>query len=268
MTSPGQVPDVHRRAPAKAALRRCAGFAVGLIGAVLASRGPAQGADVGSISSQADSSDPRNISGVWWAPAYTHALLPTSGEPIPFTSQGSAAYGKIQSDLKSGKQLDNAKHLCLPQGTPRVMTTAYPFLIVQTPGQVSEMFEENRIYRIIALNAKHQDPDLWDPSFMGDAVGHWEGQTLVIDTTNFKTVTFLDDSGLPHSNRLHVVERLSKAGAKNLVDAITISDPVMFAKPWTARLAFVSRPDVQITTDWVCGEAHRDISSVQGAPHR
>jgi len=231
--------------------------------------GTAQAADIGSVSSQSDISDLRNISGVWWAGRYVHALLPVDRGPIPFTAVGAADYKQNEAGLKSGRLVDRTKHLCLPQGTPRIMTTAYPFLIVQTPGQVSEMFEENRMYRTISLDAKHQDPDLWDPSFMGDSIGHWDNTTLVIDTTNFKTTTFLDDTGLPHSDQLDVVEHLSKIrGGKTLEDMITIIDPVMFTKPWTTRVTFNSRPDVEITTDWVCGEPHRDISGVMGAPHK
>jgi hypothetical protein len=240
--------------------------ATGIIAAVFACGGVVYAANVGSMGSQADSNDPRNISGVWWASSYTRELRPASGEAIPFTPEGRAQYDKVQKDLRNGKLTDNARHICLPQGTPRVMTTAYPFLIAQTSDQITLIFEENRIYRIVRLDAKHADPELWDPSFMGDSIGRWDGQALVVDTTNFKLVTFLDNSHLPHSDKLEIGERFRKMNrGKTLEDLITITDPLVFTRPWTTRLTFVSRPDVEIQTDWVCGGPHRNISSVKGA---
>jgi hypothetical protein len=191
------------------------------------------------------------------------------GAAIPFTPAGRAEYQATLAKLKSGELVDNARHTCLPQGVPRVMTTAYPFLIVQTAGQVSLLFEENRVYRTIRLNAKHADPELWDPSFMGESVGHWQRDTLVVSTINFKTVMFLDDASLPHSDKLAITERLTRANkGTTLEDLITITDPVMFTAPWTTRLAYASRPDVEIVTDWVCGDPHRNITTVKGAPQQ
>lgn len=228
---------------------------------------------VGLGAARADVKSPRkslatathSISGVWWAAQSTPALLPLNGEDIPLTPGGRAIYDKNRSDLHSGKLVDRARHTCLPQGTPRVMTTQYPFEIVLTPGQVSMLFEENRIYRTIRLNVAHEDPELWDPSFMGESVGHWEGQVLVVDTANFKPDTYLDDSGLPHSDKLVVSERLARTGQGNVLEAlITITDPIEFTKPWTARIVYQQRSDFELMTDWVCGESHRDLSAARG----
>src|SRR6201999_1392200 len=76
-------------------------------------------------------------------------------------------------------------HWCTPPGLPRIMAAPYPFQIVQTPRQVTILYEMNRVFRTIRLDAQHANPDFWDPTYTGESVGHWEGNTLVIDTTNF-----------------------------------------------------------------------------------
>lgn len=219
------------------------------------------------FSSLADSPSGRNMSGIWWAQDYTSRLTPVNGEPIPFTTEGRNKFLSNLEKQKNGKLVDRARHICLPQGTPRIMTTAYPFMVIQTPGFVNVLFEENRMYRTVTLSNKHADPATWDPSFLGNSIGSWEGDTLVVESTNFKTESFLDDSLLPHSDKLVVTERLRKIDdGKHLEDVITISDPKTFTHPWTTRLVFVSRPDVEIMTDWVCGETHRSVAGMSDAP--
>jgi hypothetical protein len=206
-----------------------------------------------------------SISGVWWAAEDSPALHPANGEEIPLSPQGRALYDKSRAEQLAGRSVDKARHTCLPQGTPRVMTTRYPFEIVLTPGQVSMLFEENRIYRTVRLNVAHEDPETWDPSFMGESVGRWDGQALLVDTSNFKPDTYLDDSGLPHSDKLAVSERLSQSRQGSELEAlITITDPIVFMKPWTARIVYQRRTDVELVTDWVCGESHRDLSARRG----
>ncbi len=154
---------------------------------------------------------------------------------------------------------------CLPPGVPRIMAAPYPFRIVQTRGQVTFLYEMNRVYRIVRIDAKHINTDYWDPSYTGEAVGRWEGDTLVIDTANFNEETFLDRSGLPHSDQLHVIERLRKVhGGTQLEALISIEDPAMYSRPWTTRLVYEWRPDVTVQGDWVCDEKHRDLAEVRG----
>jgi len=83
---------------------------------------------------------------------------------------------------------------------------------------------------------------------MGDSIGHWEGDTLVADTVNFNDRTWIDRVGHPHSDQLHVVERIKRVDRGHLTDDITIEDPKAYTKPWTAHLDFVLRPT------WTLGE--------------
>jgi hypothetical protein len=100
----------------------------------------------------------------------------------------------------------------------------------------------------------------------GDEIAHWEGDTLVVDTVNLNDRTFVDATGLPHSTALHVTERLRLLdGGNELEDVITLEDPVIFTKPWRARFVYERRNDIHID-EFVCGERHRDLSGVKGAP--
>jgi hypothetical protein len=210
---------------------------------------------------------PRDFAGIWWTNAYKPRLAPTDGKALPFTRQGRALYQKNMAGLKSGAIVDEAVHICLPEGLPRALTSAYPFKLVMTPGQVTFIHEANRAYRMAHFVDKHFDPELWDPSFMGEGIAKWSGDTLVIDTTNFKTDrTYLDATGLPASEKLHLIERIRlTGGGQGLEDLVTIDDPVIFTKPWTARFTFQRRTDIELRTDWVCGEKHRDVAAIVGA---
>ena len=119
---------------------------------------------------------------------------------------------------------------CGPPGVPRL---GPPNQIVQTPGQVVFLYTDlnGEFFRVIPTDGRpHQTGQ--EPSYNGDAVGHWEGDTLVVDTINFVDDSWLSDNGLFHSDKLHVIERLRRKG--NTIDyAVTADDPVVLAKPWT-----------------------------------
>ncbi len=205
------------------------------------------------------------LSGVWLRVDSNQELRADGKEGLPFTPRGLAEYTRIKADLKSGKLQDLTTELCLPEGMPRALLGPYPMQIITTPGQITFAHEANRAFRTVQLTKAHADPAIWDPSYMGDGIGTWQGDTLKIDSTNFKSdQIYLDATGLPASPRLHVVEniRLTQNG-QQLEDVVTIDDPDTFTRPWTSRQVFVRRPDIDLRTDWVCGEPHRDLSQLK-----
>jgi hypothetical protein len=205
----------------------------------------------------AASLDANTFRGVWLAKSRVSRLLPMNGESLPFTPEGAAAYRKNVADLKSDPRLDKADYACVPQGMPRAMTSAYPFQIIVTPKELVFAHQQNREYRQIEVSDQHQDTKIWDPSYMGDGIAHMDGNDLVIDSTNFKAeAIFLDATGLPASDKLHVVERLSLTASGDLQDLITIEDPGVFTKPWTTRLVFARRDDLKVPMDWICSDPH------------
>ena len=101
------------------------------------------------------------------------------------------------------------------------------------------------------------------PYFNGHSVGHFEDDTLVIQTRGFKDETFLDATGAPHTGMLETTERIRRISPTQLEDVITIHDPEYYARDWQARFVYTLRNDVRIE-DYVCGLEHRDLSSVKG----
>lgn len=218
-----------------------------------------------SVAAQAATPSP-GIAGTWVPSAYSARLVPMDGKEVPFTPAARDAYGKTRAALASGKLTDTSHSLCLVGGTPRTLLAPYPFRVFQTARQVVFIHEANRAFRIVQLTDHHADPDIWDPSFMGEGIGRWEGDVLVIDSANFNDKTWLDDTSLPHGTQLHVIERLrTLANGKELEDVVTIEDPDHYTRAWSARLSFRLDPAVRIVTDWVCGEPHRSVASVKGA---
>ena len=97
----------------------------------------------------------------------------------------------------------------------------------------------------------------------GGLVGHFEGDTLVVESAGFNEKTFVDATGAPHTDELRTVERIRKISPTELEDVITIHDPMYYTRDWQARFVYTLRHDLWLE-DYVCGEPHRDLSSVAG----
>jgi hypothetical protein len=210
--------------------------------------------------------DAPDISGIYWATQYNAKIQLVSGGELPFTAAGKAAYEKNIAGLKDGSLIDNARKFCVPDGLPRVLANPYPFEIIQAPpGQVTIIYELSHQVRMIAMDKKlPSDEDLLVlPFFNGHSVGHFEGDTLVVESAGFKENSFVDATGAPHTDELRTVERIRKVGPAQLEDVITIHDPEYYSRDWQARFVYAQRNDVRIE-DYVCGEPHRDLSSVAG----
>jgi hypothetical protein len=110
------------------------------------------------------------------------------------------------------------------------------------------VFEYDHFVRqIYADGRKHAEEPV--PTWMGDSIGRWEGNTLVVDTVGFNDQTWLDYSGHPHSDALHVVERFQRVDHNTLKIDLAIEDPKAYTKPWGGRMLFELKPD------WTIGEA-------------
>lgn len=101
------------------------------------------------------------------------------------------------------------------------------------------------------------------PYYNGHSAGHWEGDTLVVETARFTDKTFLDATGAPHSDTMRRGERIRRVALDQLEDLVTVHDPEIFTRDWGARLVYRLRCDLR-TEGYVCGEKHRDLSSVHG----
>jgi hypothetical protein len=207
-----------------------------------------------------------NISGIWWATTYSPKILVVGGGDPPLNAAGKTQYQQNQAGLKSGSLVDKARKLCIPDGVPRVLETPYPFEIFQVPvGQITMIHELNHQLRVIALNKpaqKYEDLASFE-NYNGYSVGHYEGDTLVVQSNGFNEDTFLDSTGLPHSDEMVVTERIRKIN-NQLEDVVTVHDPKMYTKDWQARFVYDQRNDIRME-DYSCNDStHRDLSHVKG----
>ncbi len=144
---------------------------------------------------------------------------------------------------------------CFPAGVPRSMYVPTSFHIIQTNDSLLFMHERTS-WRIVALNGRPHLPDsvrLWQ----GDSVGHWEGDTLVVDTTNLNGKTWLNEVGEIVSYAQHVVERFTPVDADTVNYEATVSDPVVYTRPWT--IAFPIKRNKFELFEAACHEEDRDL---------
>lgn len=206
-----------------------------------------------------------DISGTYWATSYSPKIRVLGGGNPPLNAAGMAAYEKNQAGLKNSSIVDKARRVCVPDGLPRVLATPYPFEIFQVPvDKVTFLYEMNHQVRGIVMDKPlpSEKTLIVDPKYNGHSIGHWDGDMLVVELAGFNDVTFLDATGLPHSDEMRTVERIRKIG-NQLEDIITIHDPGMYARDWQARFVYDERNDVRLE-DYACNDNHRDLSGVKG----
>lgn len=197
-------------------------------------------------SSASPASKTPDLSGVWLAARFQPALFPNGVAPLqPWA----------EAKFKAANPKTNDPNLaCLPEGMPRFMFVPLPMEILQLPERVVIIHESMDVLRQIYMNRKHRD-DLY-PTYAGDSIGKWEGDTLVVDTIGFNDKTWVDSAGLPHSEAMHVIERIHRADHETLVDDMTIEDPKAFTKPITAQQVYKLKPGWEIQ-EYVCEENNK-----------
>jgi len=214
-------------------------------------------------------SAPGNLSGIWWANSYSPSMKTylVGGGEIPLNDAGKKKYAENQQGLKDGSLVDWARKYCTPDGLPRALSTPYPFQIIAEPaGQMSLIYEQNTMIRGVSMVKPLDSLEKLSilPFWNGHSAGHWEGDTLVIQSGGFNERTFADATGLPHSDELMTTERVRKInGGKQLEDVITIHDPVYYVRDWQARFVYDNHEGMRMM-EYVCGQPHRDISHIKG----
>jgi len=186
-----------------------------------------------------------DLSGYWnikggapsWDPADLAGKSPKNAPMTPWSRQKfEAARPPFGANATFESVNDPVQKYCDPPGVTRLYQYPYEFLFVQTPDTVYILYEFSRVWRLIPLNKEHpKDPD---STWMGDSVGRYEDGALVIDTIGFNDKTWLDQVGHPHSDALHLVERLRRVDKDTLELELTIDDPKAYTKPLTAKRTF------------------------------
>ena len=171
----------------------------------------------------------------------------TRGGPPPYQPW---AAKKVQESL-SLRRADEPVARCIPQlDMPGI--ALYPIQFVQNPNTIVILIEPRHNFRLIPLNAKH--PDDLEPAYVGDSVGRWEGDTLVVDVTGFKEQM----SGVSiHSDAYHVVERFTRVDYNTIDYEATVEDSKVLTKPFTIHSKIMLRPGTRIQ-EYVCEENNQD----------
>jgi len=175
----------------------------------------------------------------------------TTLEPLPWAA-------KLTADRMSK---DDPEANCLPTGVPRA--APYPWKIIQTKDVIVFLFEGNiHSYRQIFMNRTTHPQDL-NPSWYGDSIGRWDGDTLVIDSVGFNDRFWFDFAGRPHTEQLHTVERFRRPDLGTLEEEVTVEDPGAYAKPFTlvAKMPMLAGQEI---IEYICNENNKDVSHIVG----
>jgi len=177
---------------------------------------------------------------------------PAGREGAPY--QPWAAQKVLEAFNRRG--IDDPTSQCLPAGLPRtVMLGLFPQQIVQTPTQIIMLYEYMNVFRVIPLNAKHPDDII--PSYTGNSVGRWDGDTLVVDVIGFNDKTWLAGTGTFHTDALHITERFTRVDKDQINYEVTMDDPNVLTKPWTLRSTLMLREGTRLE-EYVCAENNID----------
>ncbi len=185
-----------------------------------------------------------DLSGDWTIAAGGRSLDPddpngNKPEELPMTAWGREQLKNAKPPFGAAETFDTndpVQKFCDPPGATRLYQYPWQFTLVQTPTHVYVLFEYLHVWRVVTMNHPHAK-DL-DATWLGDSVGKYEGDALVIDTIGFNDKTWLDNSGHPHSDALHLVERFRRPSHDSLQLALTIDDPKAYTKPFTAMRTF------------------------------
>jgi len=189
-------------------------------------------------------------------PATRGVVVDPADGKLPY--QPWARAERIERELPHRGYDDPTAH-CFVAGIPRSMYTPSPYQILQPPGYVIMLFERMS-WRQIPLDGRQHVPDnvrLW----MGDSVGHWEGDTLVIDTTNLNGKAWLNEVGDVLSHAAHIVERITPIDSDNMTYRATVTDPVAYSAPWTIEIGLRRTPEEIL--EIACHEDNGDLQHLK-----
>ena len=194
------------------------------------------------------------LGGVWLVEKPQSEAKTTAGKPPPLRPQAAELYAKRKQSKAGGANGDDPVEACLPHGVPRLLSAARPIHILQKPQQITVLHEANHQARLFYIDVPVPAPeDAPDITYNGYSVARWVGNALVVDTIAMNDKTWLDDTGLPHSEALRLVERYELAGRERLRVNVTVTDPETFTAPWEMQLTFKRRPDLRLQEN-ACAE--------------
>jgi hypothetical protein len=216
-------------------------------------------------------SDPRDFTGVWWTRGYDRTFRPITSpfmnpeeaaKLLPLTPLEAASRQHHLDMEKAGTPIVDASTDCFPHGVPRLLASPYPIQYDYAPGMILVLNEVAHNIRFIHMDGKPV-PAKAPLTYLGYSRGHWQGNTLVVDTDHFNNKTQVDEESLSHGLKMKIHEEITKFTNKyngvELRDMITISDPDHYTHPWTAERLYPWRSDIKVS-EYTCEENNRNKS--------
>jgi len=198
-----------------------------------------------------------DLSGVWEHLNSRTTAYYLDGVDIPWQPWAEALFKERTDD----NQKDNPESRCLPRGVPKA--DAFDIhKIIQTPVLIAILYEYGTTYRQIFTDGRKLPVDP-NPTWMGYSVGHWEGDTLVVESNGFNGHAWLSGRGNPTTDAMLLRERFRRRDFGHMDIQITIDDPKAYTKPWTAELHPELIPDTELL-EFVCNENERDLRHLVG----
>jgi hypothetical protein len=202
-----------------------------------------------------------DLSGIWQVPGIRFLLniaVDLKDVNVPFQPWAAAVYKERVENF--GK--DDPNNRCLPSITPEKIAVTSPWKIVEIPGETIILYESRTIFRQIFTDGRDFPKDM-QPAWQGYSVGHWEGDTFVVETKGFNDKGWLDTNGHPVTDALRVVERYTRKDFGHMDVAITIDDPKAYTRPWTVVEPAVFQADTELI-EYICEENNKDPQHIVG----
>jgi hypothetical protein len=193
-----------------------------------------------------------DFSGVWQAEGNVQELRTVDGKAPPLNAAAAKLYATHRAQFKKGDLSFDPTATCISPGMPRILTLPYPFEIMQSDKKLTYLFQWNYWNRFVYLDA-NKAKEVPYPLAMGLSHGKWQGDTLVVETTDLRADnTLLDSMGMPRGDALKLTEKLRLVDANTLEARLTVSDAQTFTKDWDTVLRFKRRPKGTEITEDIC----------------
>jgi hypothetical protein len=202
-----------------------------------------------------------DLSGIW-EPNGLKYLLNIAADLKPSDIPMQPWAKQLVEERRANFGKDDPDSRCLPSGIPRKDAITSPYKIIQLPDEIVFLYESRTIFRQVFTDGRSlpKDPQ---PTWYGYSVGHWEGDTLVVESTGFNGKAWLDSAGHPITDALHLTEKFRRPDFGHMFIEITIDDPKAYTKPWTVTENPHYLADTELI-EYICNENNRDVQHLVG----
>jgi hypothetical protein len=198
-----------------------------------------------------------DFSGIWFQDTnkFTRDIAADLGaDAVPFQPWARALYEERATGAHSREDPDAN---CLPQGVPKISFVPAPWKVVQQPDLIVVIYEAFTLWRQIFMDGRRL-ADGANPTWLGYSTGHWDGDTLVVDSAGFNGKIWLDQLGKPTTEQLRVTERFRRTDFGHMEIEATIDDPGAYTRPWTVKQTYHLLPETELL-EFICNENNQDL---------